>query len=54
MSVGVGATKLTARLAGPANKPDAITVVPYARLRDFWAGIRIQVRVAVHAVRAPA
>ncbi|GLC37395.1 hypothetical protein PLESTM_000579000 [Pleodorina starrii] len=41
-SVGVAPTKLSARLAGPSNKPDAITVVPAARLRGFMAAVRIK------------
>ena len=44
MSVGVAPTKLAARLAGPANKPDAVTAVPLAALRAFMADVRIQVR----------
>ncbi|GLI59531.1 hypothetical protein VaNZ11_001423, partial [Volvox africanus] len=42
VSVGVGPTKLSARLAGPSHKPDGITVVPAARLREFMSGVRIK------------
>ncbi|GIL97525.1 hypothetical protein Vretimale_3171, partial [Volvox reticuliferus] len=42
VSVGVAPTKLSARLAGPSHKPDGITVVPAARLREFMAGVRIK------------
>ncbi|KAG2491453.1 hypothetical protein HYH03_010239 [Edaphochlamys debaryana] len=42
VSVGVAPTKLAARLAGPSHKPDAVTVVPQRRLREYMAGLRIQ------------
>ncbi|GFR42033.1 hypothetical protein Agub_g2850, partial [Astrephomene gubernaculifera] len=42
VSVGVAPTKLAARLAGPANKPDAITVVPACRVRQFMAAVPLK------------